>query len=91
MKSRSIFVVLLGLVTLLMLTPVWAGDDGDNGDKIVVVAPDQTLYGKSYSELAGEWWNWADAEPPDTSPVLDEDGSFCALNQKGKIWFLAGM
>jgi hypothetical protein len=90
MKSSSIFVVVLGLMTLVMLTPAWAGDDKNHGDKIVVVAPGQSLFGKSYNELTGEWSNWLQEEPPDSNPAFDPDGGFCDLNQKGKIWFLAG-
>jgi hypothetical protein len=40
--------------------------------------------------LAGEWWNWALAGPPDENPIVDPDGRNCALRQHGKIWFLAG-
>ena len=86
MKSRSMFVIVLGLVTLVMMTPAWAGDGG----KIMVVPPGQTLFGKSYNELAGEWSNWLQKEPPATNPAFDPDGGFCDLNQQGKFWFLAG-
>lgn len=40
--------------------------------------------------LAGEWWNWALAAPPEQNPITDPDGRNCALGQQGKIWFLAG-
>ncbi len=55
-----------------------------------VVAPDQRLFGKSYSDLANAWSKWAWIEPAATNPVLDPDGSDCDRNQTGPIWFLAG-
>lgn len=74
-----------------IVTPVWARDGHRYGhERVGVVAPGDTLFGTSYSELAGEWWTWAVAEPGDTNVVLDPDGSYCALNQRGKVWFLAG-
>ncbi|MDH3715208.1 MAG: hypothetical protein OET44_15340 [Gammaproteobacteria bacterium] len=74
-----------------VVTPVWAGDDHRHGHKGVrVVAPDSQWRGHTYSELAGKWWDWAVAEPLDTNAVFDTDGSFCTLNQRGKVWFLAG-
>jgi hypothetical protein len=40
--------------------------------------------------MAGDWWNWALAGPPEENPITDPDGRNCALRQQGKIWFLAG-
>lgn len=54
-----------------------------------VVAPDQTLFGKSYGELVNEWTNWLSREPFATNPAFDPDGRFCDLNQRGRVWFLA--
>ena len=71
--------------------PAWADAKGHKSkNKIKVVEPGKTLFGKSYNELAGEWSNWLQKEPPESNPALDPDGSFCDLNQKGKIWFMAG-
>ncbi|MEV5618193.1 MULTISPECIES: signal protein [Streptomyces] len=41
-------------------------------------------------ELQSRWWTWAASEPEKTNPVADEDGSSCARNQPGDVWFLAG-
>lgn len=84
MKVR---ILLLGIVVSLLavglVLPAWARN-------AEVVAPGQTLFGKSYNELTGEWANWVQIEPPGTNPSLDPDGRYCDLNQQGKIWFLAG-
>lgn len=59
-------------------------------DGIKVLEPGIKHFGKSYNELAGDWWNWAVQFPLATNPI-NEDGSVdCTRGQKGKIWFLAG-
>ena len=40
--------------------------------------------------LAGQWWQWTLSAPASQSPLLDNTGQFVAVNQQGKIWFLAG-
>jgi hypothetical protein len=52
--------------------------------------PGEKVYGKTYSEWAEAWTDWAYSYPLDTSPILDETGASCAQGQKGKVWFLAG-
>ncbi len=57
---------------------------------VTIVDPDQKFFGRTYSDLVGDWWNWAFQGPAETLPVLDETGEFCGLGQQGKFWFLAG-
>src|SRR5262249_9770624 len=33
---------------------------------------------------------WALAEPAPDNPLLDSTGQFAAVNQRGRVWFLAG-
>jgi hypothetical protein len=40
--------------------------------------------------LQVQWWKWILGIPADESPVLDETGEDCAVDQKGPIWYLAG-
>jgi len=40
--------------------------------------------------LAAQWWQWALAEPAPENPLLDTTGQFAAVNQRGRVWFLAG-
>lgn len=47
-------------------------------------------HGKTYSEWASAWWQWAVAIPADESPLLDDTGADADLNQSGPVWFLAG-
>ena len=40
--------------------------------------------------LQVQWWKWILGIPAENSPVLDETGEDCAVDQKGPIWYLAG-
>lgn len=84
----------IGLSAGGAVSPAAADDDDDgrrdNGRQIEIVEPGRTLFGKSYNRLAGSWGNWLQKEPPGTNPAFDPDGRFCDLNQKGRIWYLAG-
>jgi len=52
--------------------------------------PHSNAYGRSYAELGAAWMEWAMAAPVATNPILDPDGSYAAMGQSGKVWFLAG-
>jgi hypothetical protein len=45
---------------------------------------------KLYEKGAKGWTRWALEQDWSTGPVLDPDGSACALGQSGKTWYLAG-
>ena len=47
-------------------------------------------FGKGYDEHATGWLEWAMAAPASTNPILDPDGSYGAMGQSGKVWYLAG-
>ena len=50
----------------------------------------QKAYGKTYPQFAASWLQWALAIPVSTNPILDDDGSYGAIGQSGKVWYLAG-
>jgi hypothetical protein len=50
----------------------------------------QKAFGKTYPQFAAGWLEWALAIPVSTNPILDNDGSFGAIGQSGKVWYLAG-
>lgn len=55
-----------------------------------VILQDTPAGVNAYSELAEAWVLWASALPYSTGPVTDPTGEQCALDQHGKVWFLAG-
>lgn len=44
--------------------------------------------GKSYSQWAANWWQWALQTPASTNPLLDKGE--CNVGQKGRVWFIGG-
>src|SRR6266545_2284598 len=62
----------------------WAAD----GTK--ALEPGIKHFGKSYNELAGDWWNWVVQFPLATNPIVEDGAVDCTRGQTGKIWFLAG-
>ena len=75
----------LGSSLALGSPPIAAADDGG-----VVLEPGIKHYGKTYNELAGDWWNWAGQFPLATGPITENGAVDCSRGQRGKIWFLAG-
>lgn len=47
-------------------------------------------FGTSYGNWTARWWQWALSMPQDVNPVGDRTGEYCAQNQGGPVWFLAG-
>ena len=41
--------------------------------------------------LQVQWWKWILGIPADESPATDDTGEFCDQDQKGPIWYLAGI
>jgi len=76
--------VALGFVTLLL--GIVAGVAQAAGP----LPPHSNAFGRGYAELGAAWLEWALAAPAATNPILDPDGSYAAMGQSGKVWFLAG-
>jgi hypothetical protein len=60
---------------------------------VLTITTNLGLAGSAYppaSLLAAQWWQWALAEPTSDNPLLDSTGQFAAVNQRGRVWFLAG-
>jgi hypothetical protein len=58
---------------------------------LCVFSPNENPYGKTYSDWAADWWQWALSQPIATNPLVDTTGVLCAQGQFGKVWFLAGV
>src|SRR5262249_49402845 len=80
--------LLIGCMIFASLAPVPLASWAANGIK--VLEPGVKHFGKSYNELAGDWWNWAVQFPLATNPILEDGAVDCTRGQRGAIWFLAG-
>ena len=54
-----------------------------NDDNKVKIFPPDGL-------LTADWWKWIIPIPSEISPLLDETGDNCDVNQQGPVWFLVG-
>jgi hypothetical protein len=55
---------------------------------IGAVAP---AYADGYgANLSAEWWQNVVSVPAPQNPILDESGAYCAIGQRGNMWFLYG-
>ena len=76
-----------GLMASVIIQPVVAQPSSqDNNPRIAPIQshPD----GKTYSQWAAAWWQWALQTPASINPLLDKGD--CSVGQKGHVWFLAG-
>lgn len=51
---------------------------------------DSKPYNSTYGDWSAKWWIWALSIPEGNSPVTDQTGENCGINQEGPVWFLAG-
>jgi hypothetical protein len=63
---------------------VWADPAGDPH----IFPPQSRPYGRTYSEWAAKWWQWALAIPVATHPLFDNGD--CRVGQAGQVFFLGG-
>lgn len=74
------------LAALLLFAPLIGLAEG--ADQIVPVSGH--VDGRPVSDYANMWWQWAYSMPQRQSPVRDQTGTDCAINQQEPVWFLAG-
>jgi hypothetical protein len=82
MKRIIVFVIVLSLA-VLAVPGVMAQSSGAK-----VITPDSVAYGRTYSELSAEWWQWALSVPVASHPLFDN--ADCSVGQSGPVWFLGG-
>jgi len=79
-------VIALGLLVVVAVPSVLAGDDEREGPK--VIDRDSVAYGRTYSEWSAAWEQWSDSIPVAQHPLFT-DGD-CSVGQSGPVWFLGG-
>jgi len=56
----------------------------------VVIPPAAAPPGVGYAELSVRWQKYANQQPPDANPLLDDTGDKCAAGQEGHVFYLVG-
>ena len=88
-----LFPPVMMLAAAVLLAAPWlasAGDGPGRNENPQVLPPHSRPFGHSYGEWAAAWWQWALGVPVPQNPVLDATGQYAAVDQSGKVWFLAG-
>lgn len=76
-----------GLIASFPSQPVFA--ESSSQKDVSGIAPIQSHpHGKTYSEWAATWWQWALQTPASVNPLLDKGE--CSVGQSGKVWFIGG-
>jgi hypothetical protein len=84
MARRLVLALLAAGMLLGLLAPSAAASS------FTIVQPTQKYAGKTYGQWSAAWWQWAANISEPNSPVTDDTGADCAVNQNGPVWFLAG-
>ncbi len=79
-------IVVIGIVVALLGSTMAFARNSNPG----VLPPNSHAFGMTYNEWSAKWWQWAVNIPASNSPITDTTGANCAVNQSGKVWFLAG-
>lgn len=64
-----------------------ACSEGSHSGRHYLFPPNASPHGKSYEDLAAEWWQWSLSIPKSENPMLNGP---CEENQSGHFFFLAG-
>jgi hypothetical protein len=85
-------IILFCLVLTLSLFPsnLVVAQTGDNITSVQLFPSNSTPFGTSHNDWTSRWWMWLISIPLDESPAADSTGQYCAKNQTGPVWFLAG-
>src|ERR1035437_9311594 len=83
MRFIVVFAVVLGVALAVMTVPSVMSQ---SAPQPYVTPLNSTAYGKTYSELSAEWWQWAISIPVSHNPNFDNGD--CSIGQSGPIWFL---
>jgi hypothetical protein len=87
LNSQTVTITLLGIVTLVPSIVVFAYADNSNPG---VYSVDSKPFGITYPDWTASWEQWLISQTDQANAAADTTGKFCAINQNGPVWFLAG-
>ena len=93
--NKSILTIAVAMIAFALYLSSCKKDDVVNpsnpaNSKPEVFPHDATMYGKTYSEWAAEWWKWNLQFDCDHIPLRDTDGWKEYQKQSGDVFFFAG-
>lgn len=88
--TRGFSIYCLVLVFPIFPVNLIYAQTGDVATNVQLFRSDSTPFGTPYAEWTSRWWTWLISIPLSESPAADSTGQYCATNQEGPVWFLAG-
>jgi hypothetical protein len=55
-----------------------------------VLPPSAEAFGKTYGAWSAAWWQFVEAQPVRSNPLVDSSGAGCRTAQSGPVFFLVG-
>jgi hypothetical protein len=55
-----------------------------------ILPPNSHAFGKTYGAWSAAWWQYVEAQPVSSNPLVDSTGAGCRKAQSGKVFFLVG-
>ena len=83
----TVAIAVVGILMIMSSIIVFAHADSINPG---VYPIDSKPFDISYAEWTARWFQWLISMPQQTNAAADPTGKFCAVNQNGPVWFLAG-
>jgi hypothetical protein len=86
-RSLAVFGALMGLMATVV---VWGTPAGASNQNPGVLPPSSTAFGRAYGGWSAAWWQYVEAQPVSTNPLVDLTGAGCRVGQSGPVFFLVG-
>jgi hypothetical protein len=82
--------VLGAVVGLILPTVAWETRAGASNPNPGVLPPNSTAFGRTYGGWSAAWWQYVEAQPVSSNPLVDPTGAGCRAGQSGAVFFLVG-
>ena len=86
-RSLAVFGALMGLMVTVV---VWGTPAGASNQNPGVLPSSSTAFGRTYGAWSAAWWQYVEAQPVASNPLVDPSGAGCRVGQSGPVFFLVG-
>ena len=85
-----VLLTLFSVITTGSIVTVAAQTSSPTDVLSLVAPPESRPLNVTSGDWGAKWWQWVYSFPSSQSPLSDDTGERCALNQTGTVWFLVG-
>jgi len=87
MRRFGLAAIALAVALTVLTEGAWAGEANLNPG---VLPPSSEAFGKTYGGWSAAWWQYVEAQPVSSNPLVDPTGAGCRKAQSGPVFFLVG-